>query len=97
MRHLEIGLLACHISCMADNASHSQSGWVVRVTAPEQMGGGAPEPEIWDVAMSDPDEAVKEVHKYIRASGERIEAVQELSAARVRSFGLTHGQAKQRL
>ena len=47
--------------------------------------------------MSDPDEAVKEVCEYIRASGERIEAVQELSAARVRSFGLTHGQAKQRL
>jgi hypothetical protein len=47
--------------------------------------------------MSDPDEAVKEVCEYIRAIGERIEAAQEHSAARVKSFGLTHGQAKQRL
>jgi hypothetical protein len=80
-----------------DKAAHNQSGWVVRVTAPEQMGGGASEPEIWDVAMSDPDEAVKSVCEHIRVSGERAEAVQELSAARIRSFGLKRGQAKQRL
>ena len=80
-----------------DKAAHSQSGWVVRVTAPEQMGGGASEPEIWDVAMSDPDEAVKRVCEHIRVSGERAEAVQELSPASIRSFGLKRGQAKQRL
>ena len=57
-----------------DKAAHSQSGWVVRVTAPEQMGRGASEPEIWDVAMSDPDEAVKRVCEHIRVSGERAEA-----------------------
>ena len=67
------------------------------MTAPEQMGRGASEPEIWDVAMSDPDDAVKRVCEHIRVSGERAEAIQELSAARIRSFGLEHGQAKQRL
>ena len=80
-----------------DKAAHSQSGWVVRVTAPEQMGRGASEPEIWDVAMSDPDEAVERVCEHIRVSGERAEAVQELSAGSIRSFGLKRGQAKQRL
>lgn len=68
----------------------------MRVTA-EQMGRGASEPEIWDVAMSDPDEAVERVCEHIRVSGERAEAVQELSAGRIRSFGLKRGQAKQRL
>jgi hypothetical protein len=71
-----------------DKSVHSQSRWVVRLTAPEQMGGGASEPDIWDVAMSDPDEAVKRVCELIRVSGERAEAVQELSAASIRSFGL---------
>ena len=80
-----------------DKAAHNQSGWVVRVTAPEQRGGGASEPEIWDVAMCDPDEAVKRVCEHFRVSGERAEAVQEPSAPSIRSFGLKRGQAKQRL
>jgi hypothetical protein len=44
--------------------------------------------------MSDPDEAVERVCEHIRVSGERAEAVQELSAG---SFGPKRGQAKQRL
>jgi hypothetical protein len=73
------------------------SGWVVRVTTPEPLVGDAPAPAIWDVATSDPDDAVKMVSERIRAIDERIEAVQALSAATIRDFGLDHGQAKERL
>ena len=80
-----------------DKASHDQSGWVVRVTTPEALSGDAPAPEIWDVAISDPSEAVKKVSECITAIDEMVEAVEELSATTVRGFGLKPGQAKQRL
>jgi flagellar protein FliJ len=73
------------------------AGWVVRVITPETLSGDAPAPEIWDVAISDPNESVKEVSKRIRAINERVEAVEELSADAIKGFGLTLGQAKQRL
>jgi hypothetical protein len=82
---------------MAEKASQDQTGWVVRVTAPEFLSGDAPAPAIWDVAISDFNEAVNEVSQRIRAIDERVEAVQELSAATIRAFGLKRGQAKQRL
>ena len=69
----------------------------MRVTTPEPFGGDAPAPAIWDVATSDPDDAVKRVSERIRAIDERIEAVQALSAAAMKVFGLNHGEAKERL
>ena len=69
----------------------------MRVTTPEPLNGDAPAPEIWDVAMPNPKEAVKKVSERIRAIDERVEAVEELSADTIRGFGLKHGQAKQRL
>jgi hypothetical protein len=82
---------------MTDKASHDQAGWVVRVITPEPLSGGVPELQIWDVAVSDPNGAVRAVSERIRAIGERIEVVQELSAATVRGFGLKRGEAKERL
>ena len=86
-----------HQGFMADRASRDQSGWVVRVTTPEPLSGDAPAPEIWDVAISDPNEAVQKVSERIRAIDERVEAIEELSAETIRGFGLKPGQAKQRL
>jgi hypothetical protein len=82
---------------MTDNASRTQAGWVVRVTTPVPLSGDPPAPEIWDVAISDPSEAVKKVSDRIMAIDERVEAVQELSANTIEGFGLKPGQAKQRL
>lgn len=82
---------------MTDTAAHDQSGWVVRVTIPDPRTGDAPAPEIWDVAISDPNEAVQKVSERIRAIDERVEAVEELSVETIRGFGLKPGQAKQRL
>ena len=82
---------------MTQNASQNLYGWVVRVTTPVPLRGDAPALEIWDVAISDPSEAVKEVAERIRAIDERVEAVQELSANCIKCFGLKPGQAKQRL
>jgi hypothetical protein len=73
------------------------AGWVVRVTTSEPLSGYPPAPEIWDVAISDPDEAVREVSERIRRVAEHVEAVQELSAETIKGFGLERGQAKQRL
>jgi hypothetical protein len=94
---VEPGAEESHLSCMIDKASQVQGGWVVRVVTPELLSGNASAPEIWDVAIPDPDEAVKVVSERIRAIDERVEAVEELSANAVRTFGLKHGQAKQRL
>jgi hypothetical protein len=82
---------------MTDYAPEEQAGWVVRVIAPERIGFDAPEFEIWDVAMSDPNDAVKTVSERIRAIHETVEAVQELAPATIRGFGLKRGDAKQRL
>ena len=89
--------MAPHPPCMTNNASQNQAGWVVRVTTPVPLTGDAPAPEIWDVAISDPSEAVKKVSEHIRAIDERVEAVQKLSANTIEGFGLKPGQAKQRL
>ena len=70
---------------------------MVRVTTPVPLTGDVPAPEIWDVAISDPSEAVKKVSERIRAIDERVEAVQKLSANTIEGFGLKPGQAKQRL
>jgi hypothetical protein len=86
-----------HMPYMTNKASHEQTGWVVRVTSPDWRAGNAPAPEIWDVAMPDPNDAVRTVSECIRAIDERVEAVQTLSAATIRGFGLKVGQAKQRL
>jgi len=84
------------LPCMTDKALQDQAGWVVRVTRPVQLSGDAPAPEIWDVAISEPSEAVQEVSECIGAIDERVEAVEELSANRIKGFGLKRGQAKQR-
>jgi hypothetical protein len=73
------------------------AGWVVQVTTTEPLSGYPPAPEIWDVAISDPNEAVREVSERIRRVEERVEVVQELSAETIKEFGLERGQAKQRL
>ena len=67
------------------------------MTTPEPLSGYAPSPEIWDVAIFDPNEAVREVSELIRRFDERVEAVQELSANTIKGFGLKRGQARQRL
>jgi hypothetical protein len=85
------------LPCMTDKASRDHAGWVVRVTTPEPFSGDKVPPEIWDVAIPDRSEAVKEVSERIRAIDERVEAVEELSANRIKGFGLKRGQAKQRL
>ena len=82
---------------MSEQASQEQAGWVIRVTTPEPLSGVATEPEIWDVAISDPNKAVRAVSDRIRAIDERVQAVQELSADTLKGFGLKRGQAKQRL
>jgi hypothetical protein len=82
---------------MTDKASQDQVGWVVRVTTPERPSGDAAAPAIWDVAISDPNEAVRKVSERIRAINERVEAVDQLSANTIKGFGLKHDQAKQRL
>jgi hypothetical protein len=82
---------------MTDKASEDQVGWVVRVISPEPLSGDASAPAIWDVAISDPNEAVREVSERIRAIDERVEAVEQLSAKTIIGFGLKRGQAKQRL
>jgi len=85
------------LPCMSEQASQEQAGWVVRVTTPELLSGDFAEPEIWDVAISDPYKAVRAVSDRIRAIHERVQAVQELSAVTLKGFGLKRGQAKQRL
>jgi hypothetical protein len=82
---------------MVGNASQDKVGWVVRVTTPEPLGGESSAPAIWDVAISDPDEAVKEVSERIRAIDESVEAVEQLSANTIKGYGLKRGQAKERL
>lgn len=73
------------------------AGWVVRVTTTEPLSGYPPGPEIWDVAISDPAQAVREVSERIRRVEEHVEVVQELSAERIKAFGIERGQAKPRL
>jgi hypothetical protein len=86
------------LPCMTDKALQDQGGWVVRVTTPVQLSGHLPAPEIWDVAISDPSEAVQQViSERIGTIDERVEAVEALSANRIKGFGLKRGQAKQRL
>ena len=82
---------------MTNTTSQNQAGWVVRVTTPVPLSGDAPAPEIWDVAISDPSEAVKKVSEHIRAIDERVEEVQKLSANTIEGFGLKPSQAKQPL
>ena len=75
---------------MTDKASPPVAGQVVRVTQP----GG--QYELYDVAMADPHQAEAKISAAIKATNEKIEAIEGLPQTVLDALGLAPGAYRKR-